>query len=157
MRLVFMGSAETSAVMLDALVYMHAARCRPGDVRPQADQAQDGAMDWTHTAADLALSVRAFNPWPGCFTWLPLVLKSGALMRLKVLRSEALPDWVAPAGFAPGMVCDVSGEGPVVLTGRGGLRLLEAQPEGARRMSDKALLCGHPLCVGDRLNSPLIP
>jgi methionyl-tRNA formyltransferase len=118
---------------------------------------QDGAMDWTRTAADLALRVRAFNPWPGCFTWLPIVLKSGALMRLKVLRSEALPDWVAPAGFAPGMVCDVSGEGPVVLTGRGGLRLLEAQPEGARRMSGKALLCGHPLRVGDRLSGPLDP
>jgi methionyl-tRNA formyltransferase len=118
---------------------------------------QDGAMDWTQAASDLALRVRAFNPWPGCFTWLPLALKGGALTRLKVLRSEALPDWVAPPGFAPGTVCDVSGEGPVVLTGCGGLRLLEAQPEGARRMSGKALLCGHPLRVGDRLAPPQNP
>ncbi|MBM4164709.1 MAG: methionyl-tRNA formyltransferase [Lentisphaerae bacterium] len=118
---------------------------------------QDGAMDWTRTATELALRVRAFNPWPGCFTWLPLTLKGGTLMRLKLLRSEALPDWVAPAGLAPGTVCDVSGEGPVVLTGHGGLRLLEAQPEGARRMSGKALLCGHPLRVGDRLAAPLYP
>ncbi len=118
---------------------------------------QDGAMDWTRPASELALRVRAFNPWPGCFTWLPQAQKGGALMRLKVLKSEALPDRVAPGGFPPGTVCDVSGEGPVVLTGRGGLRLLEAQPEGARRMSGQALLCGHPLRVGDRLPSPADP
>lgn len=118
---------------------------------------QEGAIDWTRPAAELALRVRAFNPWPGCCTWMPLVLKGGSRMRLKVFRTEALPDWAAPAGFAPGTVCDVSGEGPVVLTGRGGLRLLEAQPEGARRMSGKALLCGHPLRVGDRLTPPPDP
>jgi len=72
-------------------------------------------------------------------------------MRLKILRAEALPAYVGPAGFEPGTVCDVKGEGPVVLTGGGGLRLLDVQPEGARRMSGKALLCGHPLRVGDRL------
>ncbi len=111
----------------------------------------EGLIDWALPAAELGLRVRAFNPWPACFTWMPLVLKGGVRTRLKILKSEPLPDYAAPAGSVPGMVCDIKGEGPVVLTGGGGLRLLEVQPEGARRMSGKALLCGHPLRVGDRL------
>lgn len=111
----------------------------------------EGLLDWTRPAWRLATDVRAFNPWPACFTWMPRVTKGGAPLRLKVLRAEALPDCGAPPGGAPGTVCEVAGEGPAVRTGQGCLRLLDVQPEGARRMSGKALLCGYPLRVGDRL------
>jgi len=36
----------------------------------------EGLMNWALTATDLALQVRAFNPWPACFTSMPLVLKA---------------------------------------------------------------------------------
>jgi len=111
---------------------------------------EDGLLDWDRPAAELALRVRAFNPWPACHTWIPQRLKGGAPLRVKVLRAEALPAGWGAAPFAPGAVCDIRGAGPVIRTGAGGLRLVEVQPEGARPMSGKALLCGYPLKPGDR-------
>lgn len=111
----------------------------------------DGLIDWQMPAAQLALRVRAFNPWPACFTWMPQGLKGTAPLRVKILKVEVLPTDKAYLEFKPATVCNVRGDGPEIQTGTGVLRLLEVQPEGARRMSGKAFLCGYPLRPGDRL------
>ena len=55
------------------------------------------------------------------------------------------------AAGEPGSVLSVDGNGPVVQTGDGVLRLVEVQPEGRRAMAGSAYLRGHSLAAGDVL------
>jgi methionyl-tRNA formyltransferase len=114
----------------------------------------DGLIDWTADASVIERRVRAFNPWPACHTGLPPHLVHGSVgARLKVWDVAVLPGYRCPnPAYAPGTICEVSrhGEGPVVLTGRGALRLLDVQPEAGKRMSGSAFICGHRLQAGDQ-------
>ena len=114
---------------------------------------EDGLINWHLPAAELVLRVRALNPWPACFTWVPHRVKGGKCLRTKILRAEAVARVPRrePA-YQPGEICDVRGAGPVVMCGTGGLRLVEVQPEGARPMSGKALINGCQLSPGDRMD-----
>lgn len=104
----------------------------------------DGRIDWTRTAHDLYNQIRAFNPWPACFCMVP----DRKRPRLRVLASRQQDG----AGDAPpGTVVALDGDGPVIATGAGGLRLLDVQPEGGKRMSGADYARGHALAVGDRL------
>ncbi len=101
---------------------------------------EDGLIDWAVSAAEIVSRVRGFNPWPcACCGWPP---GSGRLLR--VLRAQAEDRSGAPA---PGEVIETRG-GPLVRAGHGAVRLLEVQPEGGKRMSGEAFVCGHPLSVG---------
>jgi methionyl-tRNA formyltransferase len=82
--------------------------------------------------------VRAFNPWPVCWTEL-----NGE--RLRVWRA-GIP--VTTAIAAPGTVVAAGPEGIDVATGRGVLRLQEVQRAGGIRMSAQQYLNAHPLPVG---------
>ena len=84
-------------------------------------------LDWTRSAAELDRVVRAGNPRPGAWTEL-----DG--QRIKVLRS--VPG--DPADGAPG---DLSDDG-VVMTGDGGLRVLDVQPAGKGPMPMAAWRAG---------------
>ncbi len=103
----------------------------------------DGRIDWGWPAATIHNRVRAFNPWPSCFCEAP-----GEPGRfVKILKTR-----VEPGCGKPGMVIDVTGEGPLIQAGDGlALRLREVQPEGRRPMSGAAFLCGHALQIGDIL------
>ncbi|MDD5704738.1 MAG: methionyl-tRNA formyltransferase [Kiritimatiellae bacterium] len=162
------ASDDTAGTLYDRLAPLGAAlllRCLPlwqaGAIAPRVQDPagvtyapklnkQEGLLDWKLPASELALRVRAFNPWPACYTWLPP--ERGAARvgeRLKVLRAAAE---TAPAdGAAPGTVADVAGPGPAVATGAGRLRLLQVQREGGRVVDGRAFLCGCPLSVGSRL------
>jgi methionyl-tRNA formyltransferase len=87
---------------------------------------EDGRVDWTKPAVEIERLVRAFDPWPGAFTFL------GELM-LKLWRVE-----LADAQLEPG---ELNGE--FVGTGKGSLRLLEVQPAGKKRMEYEVFLRGH--------------
>jgi len=98
---------------------------------------EDGHVDWTKPALEIERMVRAFNPWPGAHTF------AGNLM-LKVLCSGFVPDVSAPPGTVlPGLV---------VATGQGGLRILEVQPAGKRRMSAEDFLRGRNMEAGTVLH-----
>lgn len=117
---------------------------------------RDGLIDWTVGVAALERRVRAFNPWPACYTWWPQNhVQGGVGMRLKVLRVAALPGYITPAmSVLPGTICDVChGEGPVVMAGDGAVRLLEVQPEAGKPMTGRAFVCGHHLQVGQVFES----
>lgn len=101
---------------------------------------EDGRLDWTLPAQTLNNRVRAFIAWPGCFC------ETGS-GRLKVLRTR-----VEPGQGAPGEVLDISGDGPLVATGDGALRLLEVQPAGKRAMDGAAYLRGYSIPLGNHLS-----
>ncbi len=132
------------------------ARIQNGTVTPQPqDQSQatmapllkkeDGLLDWTLPALDLANRVRGLSPWPGAYTYLGedrwVVWKASVLDRL-VVR------------VLPGTIVDATKEGLVVATGDGVLRIMEFQPANSRRMSVAQYLTGHTLAPGLRLGPP---
>jgi methionyl-tRNA formyltransferase len=90
----------------------------------------DGRVDWTKSAVEIERQIRAFDPWPGTYTML-----GGE--PLKLWRAEVVADVGVPAGT---VLADF-----VVATGGGGLRVLEVQPSGGRRMGAAEFLRGHKL------------
>ncbi|MFN0066562.1 MAG: methionyl-tRNA formyltransferase [Limisphaerales bacterium] len=102
----------------------------------------DGAMDWRRPAVELERQIRAFDPWPGSWTRLAGTAAGGLI---KLWRAEAIP---AASAEAPGTVLAAGPAGPVVRCGEGGLRLLELQREGGRRLPARAFLAGNPLPPG---------
>ncbi|HWQ99874.1 MAG TPA: methionyl-tRNA formyltransferase [Candidatus Methylomirabilis sp.] len=92
----------------------------------------DGKIDWTHPANEIERQVRAYNPWPGCWT-----LNGGK--RLKIHKSAVID---GDAAFKPGQ-CFVFEKLPAVACGDGtALLLLLVQPEGRAVMDGYAYLAG---------------
>ena len=112
----------------------------------------DGLIDWRQPARVIERLTRAYQPWPGAFTYLPTRLsKTGAPERIKVLQAEVLPD--NPEAAEPGTVIQLSPDGPIIATGDSPLCLKAVQPDGSRRMDGKSFLNGHPLIPGDKLGN----
>lgn len=108
---------------------------------------EDGLIDWALPAEQIVRRVRGFNPWPACYTTLPERFRTAEHSRIKILQAEVCS---VAAGASPiGGVITGRGEGPLIQTGEGALRLLRVQVEGGKPMSGQAFLCGHPLLTGD--------
>lgn len=103
-----------------------------------------GELDWSRLAAELALVVRAYDPWPGTYTcW------DGK--RLKVLAAQVVESSAQATSSEPhGTVRAVDGQ-PVVATADGWLRLTKLQLEGSGPADGAAFLRGHPQLAGARL------
>ncbi|MFC1908746.1 methionyl-tRNA formyltransferase [Chloroflexota bacterium] len=105
---------------------------------------EDGEIDWQLSAVDIWRRVRAFNPWPGCYTrW------QGK--QLKIIEAVPLP---GEGNITAGMV--VRPEQRVafgISTGDGILGVLKAQAEGKRAMSAVEFLRGHGGLIGAILPS----
>ena len=106
---------------------------------------EDGRLDWSLPAADLARRVRAFQPWPGTFT-------TWQGRRLAILEALASPD---QPGRPPGTV--LAGQrGPAetvvrIATGDGVLAVRQLQLEGRRALDAATFLRGQPGIFGVRL------
>ncbi len=94
---------------------------------------EDGRIDWTKPALEIERQIRAFDPWPSAYT------HCGDLL-LKIWKAEVVEGVSGkPGELLPGFV---------VVTGQGGLRILELQPANGKRMSFDDFLRGHALGVG---------
>jgi methionyl-tRNA formyltransferase len=101
---------------------------------------EQGVIDWTRPAAEIALAVRAFNPWPAAST-------SWQGQQLRVLQAAALPD---QAGEEPGLVMQIDGA-IVVATGDRLLRLEQVQLAGRAAMPAVDFARGQRDFAGSRL------
>ena len=103
---------------------------------------KDGEIDWGLSCVQLWKRVRAFQPWPGCYTtW------QGKW--LKIIESFPLPE--TEASKKPGEVVVVEqfyGKGIGVQTRRGVLRLSQVQLEGKRVMDIEEFVRGQREFVG---------
>mgnify|MGYP001331265832 CR=1 FL=1 len=100
---------------------------------------EDGRVDWTKPAVQLARELRAFNPWPGSWTALP---GPEGPVRIKLWRGEAMDH---PASAPPGTILAADAGGGLAACGSGALRLLELQREGRRRLAAREFLAGNPV------------
>lgn len=122
------------------------------EAQPQADDLatfaprldkREGALDWTQLAIDIERKVRAFNPWPGTFTF-------GPRGQLKILKAAVADAVSLPTHNPPGTVFKQVRD-VYVSTGEGILQLVTVQPAGKKAMSAEAWLNGQPDLEGSLL------
>ncbi len=99
---------------------------------------EDGLLDWTLTAEQLANRVRGLTPWPGAYTF-----AKGD--RWTIWRAETSGQ---SGGAAPGAIHSTTKDAMLVATGKGLLAITELQPANSRRMTAAQYLAGHSLPPG---------
>ena len=104
---------------------------------------EEGEVDWRLPAVDIWRRVRAFQPWPGCYTrW------QGR--QLKIIEAVPLP---AESALSVGQVVALTSAAESraafgVATGEGILGVLKVQLEGKRAMSAAEFLRGQQRFIG---------
>lgn len=89
----------------------------------------EAEIDWSQSSATLDRKIRAFNPFPCCYTNL-------AETRIKIWQAQPLAD----ADGEAGTILQADKQGITVACGSGALRLLAIQLPGARAMSAAEIL-----------------
>ncbi|MER2519253.1 MAG: methionyl-tRNA formyltransferase [Bdellovibrionales bacterium] len=97
---------------------------------------EDGAIDWSRPAADIARQARALTPWPGTFF---------------MLRGEPVKILTAEAVEGSGVAGTLLDERFTVACGQGALRLLSVQRAGKAATEGAAFLRGARIGVGETL------
>ena len=97
-----------------------------------------GHLDWNKSAAELHCLIRGLDPWPSAYGFL----------EGKRYRFFAPLVVTEKAGKPAGTVCRADKQGLLVATGRDCLLIREIQPEGKKRMTVQACLCGMALPAG---------
>lgn len=108
---------------------------------------QDGVIDWSQSAIQIADRIRGLKPWPGSFThW----LRDADPQRLIIEQVQVA---VATSRHTPGQVLDLDAEGIHVATGDGLIVITQLKPAGKRTMTSADFLRGYPLAAGNLLGS----
>ena len=117
----------------------------------------DGLLHWDDATEFSLRKIRAYTPWPSCFTYMPETHKEKGKM-LKVLSASAATVSQAKMDTSePGEVLDVAKDSITVRTLDGALRIRRVQPEGGKPMDISAWLCGHAVEPGMRFVTPPAP
>lgn len=108
---------------------------------------EDGQVDWTKTAEEIANRHRGFTPFPGCYAFF-----GGQRLELVKISAETNPE--NSQDFQPGTVCDIAKNSFAVCCGnKTRLRVIEVQPAGKRVMPVRDFLNGAKLSVGMKFDA----
>jgi methionyl-tRNA formyltransferase len=103
---------------------------------------EDGLIDWSMAAPDIANRVRGFQPFPGSFT-------SYKGQKLTIWKAEPLSTFDSK-GLPNGEILEAHGDDLIVSSGVGtALSIKEIQLEGKRRMSTRDVLNGIRINAGE--------
>lgn len=111
-------------------------------------QKEEGRLNWSMPAKDLAQRIRGLNPWPVAYCQL-------GNKNLRIWLAQALENKVEQpvSPSSPGTLIRIEKDGLIVSTGEGELKVLHLQLPGKRAVSVSALLNGqHPFTVGMRFD-----
>lgn len=103
---------------------------------------EQGELDWVRTREELDRRIRAMNPWPGAYTWLPT---AEGPRKLKVYAGIMHH---CDLGKPPGTVVKTDKHGILVAAGTCGILLRDIQLEGKKRMQARDFLIGHAIETG---------
>jgi methionyl-tRNA formyltransferase len=107
---------------------------------------EDGQISWDRAAAVLAREVRAYQPWPGAYTYW-----RGKLLKIVSAHAEALePGQDVPPGTAI-LRKEAGHQLLAIVTSSGYLVIDRLQLEGKKAMSAEEFLRGYPQIVGEVL------
>ncbi len=101
-----------------------------------------GLIDWNKSSIEIDRQIRAMTPWPGAFT-------SWRDKNLKVLSARPMDEGNLPRGV-PGLIVQNLGS-VIVLTGGGGLKLVEVHLAGKRAAQIEDFVRGRPDFLGSQL------
>ncbi len=110
----------------------------------ELSRAKDAQLDWSLPAVELWRRVRAYHPWPGCYT-------TWGGKRLKILNSRPLQERQREAVGRVVELPSTSALRIAVTTGEGLLGLGEVQLEGKRQVSAEEFVRGHGDFIGASL------
>lgn len=103
---------------------------------------EDGLLDFSRPAHELAALIRGLDPWPSAYTYF-----RGKL--LKLFRPQVIS---GETSAAPGEIVSLE-DGLTIATGDGLLQVKEVQPEGKKRMSAAEFVRGYRPQIGEKLPS----
>jgi len=103
---------------------------------------ENGAIDWTLPSSTIHCLIRGMDPWPTAYSFL-----DGKRFRF---FSPELSDIENNSNQEAGSIIRADRNGLLLATGKGTLLVREIQPEGKKRMSVEAYLCGHSLVSGQK-------
>jgi methionyl-tRNA formyltransferase len=86
----------------------------------------DGEINWHLSAFEIWQKVRAYNPWPGCYTW---------YQGKRLIIHKAIPFGDEGQGEVGEVIALVEQPGIGVVTGQGTLGLCQVQIQGKRAMT----------------------
>jgi methionyl-tRNA formyltransferase len=154
-------AAEQGAALLSSLVRQIAGGEWP-EARPQKGEPswcslisrEEGRIDWNRSAGDIDRQVRAFTPWPSCFTerdGTELFILAGR--PLSAPGAEAAPGaGNAPEAVAPGTALGVDREQGILIQTGSGVYAVERLQYRARKALDwRSFLNGAKDFIGSRL------
>lgn len=104
---------------------------------------EDGKINWNNSAEQIDAQIRAYTPWPGCFTF-----QNGTQLRILKARAAskiALQDPSVPKNTAavPGTVLSYNKQrGILIQTGNGVLIVTELQWQAKKAMDYKSFMNG---------------
>lgn len=110
---------------------------------------EDGKINWNNSAEKIDAQIRAYTPWPGCFT------NSGNL-QLRILKARAAskvaaqdPSVVKNTSAVPGTVLEYNKQrGILIQTGSGVLIATELQWQAKKAMDYKSFMNGARNFIG---------
>lgn len=105
---------------------------------------EDGLIDWTRPAVEIANRIRGMAPWPGAYTF-----ADDDLWKIW----KATPQDGQAHNALPGAIVGFTKEAILVATGKGVLAITELQPANSRRMTTAQFLAGHRLLPGQMLGA----
>jgi methionyl-tRNA formyltransferase len=102
----------------------------------------EAKINWSRSASDIALAVRAYNAWRVAYCHYQKKNKS---QQLRLWQAQSLMGVSCAEGTQPGQVLAESQQGIDVVTGKGVLRITELQAEGKRRLPVKDFINANSL------------
>ena len=142
-RLAVLG-AELLIKTLDLLKCGHAPRLPQTGESSYAPmlKAEDELILWDKPAGDIYNQIRGMNPWPVARTTL-----YGKV--LKIWRAQLVEE--NGSAFTSGQIISAGSDGIIVQAGKGQLKIIELQLQGAKRLCSADFLRGTPLIAGTLL------
>ena len=123
-----------------------------GKIKPQTQDAklatyakklkkEDGHIDWNLKQIEVERHIRAMNPWPCAYAWIPEGEDQKMLKIFSCILSKR-------AKGKPGEILKIDKHGILVACSQGGLLLREVQLEGKKKMHASDFVRGYNLPVG---------
>ncbi len=147
-KLALLGASRLVAALRGIVNGSIKARPQPSEGITYASKitTEECRINWDLSASEIALSVRAFSPWPGCFTvWRE--------KRLKILfATESRRTY--PTTVAPGTIVYAQGDRLEIACANGtALCVTDLQLEGKKRMAVGEFLRGAAFPEGEVIGS----
>ena len=89
---------------------------------------EDGKIDWAKNPEEIDAHIRAMQPWPSAYAWVPDGTDQKMLKIFSVILSKR-------AKGKPGEIVEINSHGILVAAKKGGVLLREVQLEGRKRMT----------------------